>query len=47
MKKVFIIANYICRAVAFVCITVAAVKLDNAWLLGWYIVPLLMSPTIE
>lgn len=43
----FIVANYACRAVAFICVTVAAIYFNNAGVLWWYIVPLLMSISVK
>ena len=45
--KTFLICNMIVRIVAFICITFAAVHFERASLLWWYIVPLLMSPSIS
>lgn len=46
-NKIFLICNAIVRIVAFVCITYAALYLHKPGLLWWYIVPLLMSPSIN
>lgn len=45
--KTFLICNAIVRSVAFICITFAAMHFQRAALLWWYIVPLLMSPSIN
>lgn len=42
MKSIFI-ANYICRAVAFICITLVAIHFEKTSLLWWYILPFLMD----
>ena len=47
MQKTFLICNAIVRSVAFACITFVAIHFENANILWWYILPLLMSPTIE
>ena len=46
-KKTFLICNAIVRIVAFVCITYIAAYFHKPGLLGWYVVPLLMSPCID
>jgi hypothetical protein len=47
MQKTFLICNTIVRSVAFVCITLAAIHFESAKLLWWYVVPLLMSPSVN
>lgn len=42
MNKIYI-ANYICRAVAFVCITVATIYFQKPSLLWWYLLPFFMG----
>lgn len=41
-KTIYLI-NAFLRAIAFICVTYAAVKFDNYGLLWWYIIPLFMG----
>ena len=42
MKTIFI-AHCITRAIAFVCVTIAAIYFQKASVLWWYLAPLLME----
>ena len=46
MKNIFM-WNYICRAIAFVCITLAAMFFNSRWVLCWYLVPLFMDVSVK
>ena len=45
-SKTFLICSVIVRSIAFICITLAAIYFKRPSLLWWYVVPLLMSPSI-